>query len=239
LLIPKVVHATWKTKDVIHDDSLFFKNCLGNIAALSPSWDIQISDDNDVEEYLRNNLDKSDYNLFSNKHIIEKIDVWRLIKVYNEGGLYVDIDKLCNKPLDDILNEKTRLVLPTCADYDFSHDFMMSAPGNPIFSETLNLNLQRRHAGINNIYFLGPQTYFHGVIKAMFGHSVNIESGSEFISEIRDMLVESDFIETYRELPPLHSIIYRPELKQIDFDFSAEKKRFYQRYNVRYWTNDW
>lgn len=234
--IPKIVHATWKTKDVIHSDSIFYKNCLGSIAELSPNWDIQISDDQDVEEYLRNNLDRNDYNLFLNKHIIEKIDVWRLIKLFNEGGVYVDMDRLCNTPLDNIINKNTRLVLPTCADHDFSHDFMMSAPGNPIFSETLNLNLQRRYEGVNNIYYLGPQTYMHGIMKAMFGHIMDIESSSIFFNEVRNMLEQTDFIETYREVPPLHTMIYRPELKQINFDHEKEKKNFYDQNNIKHWT---
>lgn len=237
--IPKIVHATWKTKDVINSDSLFYKNCLGNVAKLSPNWDIQISDDDDVEEYLRQNLSDEDYTLLSCRSIIEKIDVWRLIKLYNEGGVYMDMDRLCNTSLDSIVNENTLLVLPTCADHDFSQDFMMSAPGNPIFSETLSLNLQRRYEGINDIYFLGPQTYFHGIMKSMFGIEIHIESGSDKFNKIRNMLSQIDFIETYREVPPLNSIIYRPELKQIDFDYHEEKKSFYQQYNIKHWTNVW
>lgn len=234
--IPKIVHAAWKTKDVINSDSLFYKNCLGNIAKLSPNWDIQISDDQDVEDYLRDNLDSRDYNLLLNRHIVEKIDVWRLIKLYKEGGLYIDMDRLCNISLDNIINDNTKLVLPTCGDHDFSHDFMMSAPGNPIFYETLVLNLQRRYEGIDNIYFLGPQTYLHGIIKAMFGYDMKIESGSKLFGEIRNMLNETDFIKTYKEAGPLHTVIYRSDLKQIEFDYESEKKKFYSQNNVKHWT---
>lgn len=237
MLIPKIVHVSWKNKEVVIDDSIFYRNCLGSIAILSPDWDIRISDDSDVELYLRDNLDKSDYNILSNRPIIEKIDVWRLIKLYQEGGLYIDMDRLCNTSLNSIVKENTRLVLPTCADHDFSHDFMMSAPGNPIFSETLDLNLKRRYEGSDDIYFLGPQTYMHGIIKAMFGKEIN--SGSLDIDGIREMLEGVDFIETYREVPPLHSIIYRPELQQIDFDYDIEKKNFYKHYNTKHWTNVW
>lgn len=235
--IPKIVHASWKNKEVINDDSIFYNNCLGNIAVLSPDWNIQISDDIDVEVYLRDNLDKADYDLLSTRPIIEKIDVWRLVKLYCEGGIYADMDRLCNTSLSSIVKENTRLVLPTCADHDFSHDFMMSAPGNPIFSETLDLNLKRRYEGSNDIYFLGPQTYMHGIIKAMFGKETN--SGSLDINGIREMLEEVDFIETYREVPPLHSIIYRPELRQIDFDYDIEKKNFYKNHSTKHWTNVW
>ena len=237
--IPKIVHATWKSREVINYESVFYKNCLGSIATLSPDWDIQISDDADVEAYLNDNLDKTDYDLLSTKHIIEKIDVWRLIKIYREGGLYVDMDRLCNTPLNSIVKENTRLVLPTCADHDFSHDFMMSAPGNPIFSETLYLNLKRRYEGIDSIYFLGPQTYMHGIIKAMFGTEIDINSKDYNLNDIREMLKEVDFIETYREVPPMHTIIYRPESKQIDFDHETEKRNFYKQSNTNHWTNIW
>lgn len=237
--IPKIVHVTWKTKEILGTDSPFFQNCLGNIERLSPSWKIELSDDYDVEEYLKENLEKRDYDLILNKSIIEKIDVWRLIKLYNEGGVYVDMDRLCNTPLDDIINSETRLVLPTCADHDFSQDFMMSAPGNPIFSEALNLNLQRRYEGVDNIYFLGPQTYMHGIMKAMFGNPFHIESGSVYFEEIRNVLRSTNFIVTYREVPPLHTIIYRPENHQIKFDYNLEKKKFYQQNNTKHWTNVW
>lgn len=239
MLIPKIVHVTWKTKDIQGTDTPFFQNCLGNIIRLSPSWDVQISDDTDVEEYLKENLDKIDYDLISNRKIIEKIDVWRLIKLYKEGGVYIDMDRLCNTSLDDIINEHTRIVLPTCADHDFSQDFMMSSPGNPIFAESLELNLQRRYEGEEDIYFLGPQTYMHGVTKAMFGTHIHIESGSKQFEDIRNMLKEVDYIETYREIPPLQTIIYRPESKQIDFNYDIEKKNFYQLNNIKHWTNVW
>ena len=65
--IPKIVHASWKSKEIVSNNSIFFKNCLGNIKVLAPDWDIQLSDDTDVDTYLKDNLDKADYNLLSSK----------------------------------------------------------------------------------------------------------------------------------------------------------------------------
>lgn len=235
--IPKIVHASWKSKDIVNNGSIFYKNCLGNIAVLSPDWDIQISDDADVDTYLKDNLDKTDYNLLSSKHIIEKIDVWRLIKLYIEGGLYIDIDRLCNTSLDSIITPEIKCILPTCLDYDFSHDIMCSKEGNPIYKISLELNLQRRYEGHESIHYLGPQTYFHGITKAMLGKSMDINPGREAMDELRYTLDQSGFIKTYREYPPYDTVLFRSEVPPFDHEF--EKRKFYFETNTTHWSGHW
>ena len=237
MYIPKIVHASWKSKDIINNDSLFFKNCLGNIAVLSPDWDIQISDDTEVDTYLKDNLDKTDYDLLSTKHIIEKIDVWRLVKLYIEGGLYIDIDRLCNTSINSIITEDIKCILPTCLDYDFSHDFMCSEKGNPIYKISLELNLQRRYEGHNSIHYLGPQTYFHGITKAMLGKSIDINPGKEVMDELRSMITQSGFIKTYREYPPYDTVLFQSEVQP--FDHELEKRKFYSETNTTHWSGHW
>ena len=199
---------------------------------LMPDWFIEISDDEDVNAYLKLNLSKNDWKNLEHKHIVEKIDVWRLIKIYNEGGLYTDIDRLCNRSLEDIVNDKTRLVLPTCLDHDFSHDFMCSAPQNPIFAETLKLNLNRRARGANSIYFLGPQTYLHGIMIAITGHI----NESFTISMLRDELKKFNFCVTIKEEPPYNTVMFSGVPP---FDHEIEKRKFYNENGVNHWTNEW
>jgi hypothetical protein len=233
-LIPKVIHISWKSKDIVNSNHIFPKNTIQKLIELSPNWKLELSDDQEVNQYLKDNLETSDYNLIKTRHIVEKCDLWRLIKLYIEGGVYVDIDRLCNIALDDILDEKTKFVLPICKDYDFSQDFMCSAPKNPIFLETINLNLSRRRAGINNIYFLGPQTYTHGILISLFG---TIIEKPDF-GEIRKILENADFIRTYNENPPYDTIIYRNNT-EIIFDHENMKKDFYAKCELKHWTGDW
>lgn len=237
MYIPKIVHASWKSKEIINNDSLFFKNCLGNIKVLAPDWDIHLSDDTDVDTYLKDNLDKADYNLLSSKHIIEKIDVWRLIKLYIEGGLYIDIDRLCNTSINSIITADIKCILPTCLDYDFSHDFMCSEKENPIYKISLELNLQRRYEGHENIHYLGPQTYFHGITKAMLGKSIDINPGKEVMDDLRDMITQSGFIKTYREYPPYDTVLFKSEVPP--FDHEVEKRKFYAETNTTHWSGHW
>ena len=237
--IPKTIHISWKSKDILEVDHIFPKNTIQKLVSLADGWNPVISDDLDIEKYLKSNLSTVDYFLLHDKHIVEKVDVWRLLKMYNEGGLYTDIDRLCNTSINSIIDETTKLVLPECENSDFSQDFMCSAPNNPMFREALNLNLQRRKSGIKDIYLLGPQTYFHGITTIMTGQMVQIQPGNEIFEKLRNIIYDSGFIVTYVETPPQKTILYRPENVQIDFDYELEKKNFYLKYEVGHWTNVW
>jgi hypothetical protein len=237
--IPKIIHISWKTKDILDKNHVFPKNCIQKLVELAPEWSPIVSDDDDVDRYIRDHISAIDYQFLKDRHIVEKTDVWRLIKMYNEGGLYTDIDRLCNISIDDVIKENTRMVLPECADTDFSQDFMCSAPGNPIFLETLNINLERRRSGCRNVYLLGPQSYFHGITKAMTGKIIETKPDLKTFSALRHMLIESGFTVTYKEHPPYNTIMYRPENTQINFDHEAMKRDFYAKCDLKHWTGDW
>lgn len=237
-MIPKQIHISWKTKDILQNDSVFIRNCIRNVVELS-DWNATVYDDNDIDDYLKQQLDHRDYLLLKDRHIVEKCDVWRLIKIYNEGGLYVDIDRLCNISLNDIIEDHIKVVLPTCLDHDFSQDFVCSEAGNPMLIEVLNLNLERRFMGSTNVYFLGPQTYFHGITKSLTGEFIETNPSIEIFNQLRNLIERSGFMSTYRETSVYDTVLYRPSGKQIDFDHETEKRKFYSNSNIKHWTQEW
>ena len=114
MAIPKIAHLTWKTKDIFNSQTPLIVNGVRNLVDLNPDWVVTVYDDNEVDEYLRKTLDAKDYMLIENKHIVEKSDLWRLFKIYTEGGLYMDIDRLYNIKLSDIITSlDIKWVLPT------------------------------------------------------------------------------------------------------------------------------
>jgi len=237
-MIPKIVHIAWKSKDILKNDSEFIRNCIRNVVELS-GWQAVVYDDQDIDTYLQQQLDRQDYLRLKDRHIVEKCDVWRLIKLYNEGGLYVDIDRLCNVSLNDIIPNHIKVVLPTSGNTNFSHDFMCSEPKNPMFAIVLSLNLQRRAMGSDNIYYLGPQTYFHGVTKSLIGQIVDVNPREDIFNGIRREIEKSGFILTYKETSIYDTFIYRPHAPQIDFDHETAKRDFYASFNLKHWTNEW
>ena len=125
-MIPKKVHLSWKTKDLLDSESPLITEGVKKLIELNPNWEVTIYDDAEVDAYLQEQLEPQLYALIADKHIVQKTDLWRLVKLFIEGGLYIDIDRFVNTPLDDLVDEDTKWVVPTCRDYDFSHDFMMA-----------------------------------------------------------------------------------------------------------------
>jgi hypothetical protein len=236
LSIPKIAHITWKTKDVVNSQSPLILNGLRNLIDLNPDWNVILYDDHDIDEYLKSVLNKRDYNLIKDLHIVEKSDLWRQFKLYNEGGLYMDIDRFCNIPLSEILDEGIRCVLPTCLEWDFSQDIILTEPNNPIQEKTIELIMQRRYEGHTNVFFLGPQTYMNAVTKVLFGEMIHTNPGVEKFAEMRKEMEKIPFIKTYREHPPHNTIIYRSNDK---LDWEKLKKDFYAEANIKHWSGDW
>jgi hypothetical protein len=236
-MIPKIVHVTWKTKDILNRNAFIVENGLKNFIKLNPEWKVTIYDDDEVDEYLKNMLDTSDYKLIENKHIVEKSDLWRLFKIYFEGGMYVDVDRVCNKKLSDVIDDNIRWVLPVCRTYDFSHDIMISAPENPAYFNTINLYLSRIGQGITNTYFLGPQTYMHGITSTLFGKIINTNPGEEMFGWMVNEIRKIPFIKLYQENPPHQTVLF--DGNSAEFDHELMKRQLYKDTGITHWTGEW
>jgi len=236
-MIPKKIHLSWKTKDLLASESPLITEGVKKLIELNPNWEVTIYDDTEVDAYLQKHLEPTLYALIANKHIVQKTDLWRLIKLFEEGGLYMDIDRFVDTPLDDLIDEGTKWVVPTCRDYDFSHDFMMTAPQNPVYSTAIHLYIQRLQEGHNNIYFLGPQTYMHAITLVVMGKMINTDPGVEVFDRIRETMDAAGFIKTYREDPPYNTIVYREGA--LGLNWEQEKRKFYAESGLKHWSGDW
>lgn len=236
-MIPKIIHLSWKSKDVVNSKSDLITNGLKNLIELNPDWDVQISTDDEVNQYLKANLSEQQYKLVKNIGIVPQTDIWRLLKLFNTGGLYIDIDRLCNRPLSDLLQDGVKWVLPTCEDNDFSHDFMMTAPGNPAFANVIKLYFDRRAAGHTNVFFLGAQTYLHGVTHSLVGEMIDTNPGTEKFKLLREKINSTGFIKTYKESLPHNSIIYKGTISTNEWE--SMKRKFYADSGIKHWTNEW
>ena len=70
--IPKKIHLTWKDKQIATSNSTVVLNGLRNLIDLNPDWTWSVSDDADVDEYLKSKLELEDWLLIKEAHIVEK-----------------------------------------------------------------------------------------------------------------------------------------------------------------------
>lgn len=233
-MIQKFVHVAWKDKSVINDESPLVVNGIANIKKLNSDWQLAVSDDADIENYLKHNLSISDYDVIKSASIVDKCDLWRLLKIYYEGGVYVDIDRFCNISFDTVFQSHIKWVLPINNNFDFSHDFMCSESGNPVFLRTIELNLQRRHQGITNTYFLGAQTYMHAITEILTGKIVDTNPGQQYFDYIQQELRTIEFIKSQVEYAPHNTIIYNDPSESLNL--LELKTQLYSKYEVTHWN---
>jgi len=105
-MIPKIVHMTWISDDVLTRDHPMAVKGIQSLITLNPEWEVKLYLNEEVDNYLESTLDTSDYNIIKDLHIVQKSDLWRLIKLFNEGGMYIDIDRFVNVKLDDVIDPR-------------------------------------------------------------------------------------------------------------------------------------
>jgi mannosyltransferase OCH1-like enzyme len=229
--IEKIIHVTWKNKEVINKNYNIIKNGICQLKNLNPDYQFIMYDDQDIDKYLQEKLEKLDYDLIKNKKIVEKTDLWRLLKLYYEGGVYQDIDRFCNIPLSNIIKPTTKCVLPMYLEADFSQDIMISCSKNEFHKRAIELNLERRRHGHTDIYYLGPVTYFNAITEIILGVQLNREPGEEMISLLRTIINNTPYLETYREEPMYNTILYRGN------EIYNDKDELYKDEGVTHWIH--
>lgn len=236
--IPKVVHVTWVNRDILDNQSPIILNGLANLKKLNSNYKIEVSDNDDVETYLKNKLNKWEYFKIKNKKIVEKTDLWRLLKIYIEGGIYLDIDRYCNISFNEIIDKETKCILPTYEDIDFSQDIMISCKNNPIFKKAIEYNLKGRYL-INplGMFQLGPPTYMRAVTEVVFGKRKKRSPGSDIMKNYRKELKNSKYFQTYKENPPNHSLIFKYDKSTFQKGNGLDKKQFYKSQGVIHWRS--
>ncbi len=95
LKIPKVIHMIW-----IGPDECPYEESIDSYKRNNPDWEVRIWGNGTV----------SKFDIY-NKWVYEKMTSWagkadvlRLEILYNHGGLYVDMDSRCLKPLDSLVD---------------------------------------------------------------------------------------------------------------------------------------
>lgn len=86
-------------------------------------------------------------------------DLWRLVALYTEGGVYLDIDATLVRPLSDILAGRRAAYL-----WDrrrFSNFFLATVPGNPVFAAFIErvvdgIEHHKERGGRTVFYVTGP-----------------------------------------------------------------------------------
>lgn len=98
--IPKKIFQTWHRK---HNPDV--ERLTQNWKDLNPEYTHEFFDEEAMQMFMEENFDKDVVECYNNVQNIQlKSDFWRYSVIYVNGGVYVDVDTVPVKPLDDILD---------------------------------------------------------------------------------------------------------------------------------------
>ena len=138
----------------------------------SPSYEYRYVSTEGREAYIKAHADERTFNAYDKlTDGAAQADFWRIFTLYQEGGVYIDIDGHLVWNLDKIIQQDDSEVLIKRRD-KYTNFFLASCPKNSFLKETLDIiihNIEQRniHGGVFSL--TGPTT----LNQALEGKQVN------------------------------------------------------------------
>ena len=133
--IPKLIWQTAKSEP--HPNS---HDLIKSFINLNPDYEWLFMDDSRCDNFIKDHFNKEFYNMYKSlPHGVMRADVWRVAVVYVYGGVYVDTDCRCIKPISEWLKPEDSLIVGEEMDNGDLFNCMFAAePRHPAFLSVLN-----------------------------------------------------------------------------------------------------
>jgi len=162
--IPRILHQTWKTRDV----PARFREYVASWLAHNPGWEHRVWSDDDNDEFIRTHYPAFLPTFRAYRTGIERADAVRYFLLHKYGGLYVDLDFECLRPIEPVLAGATCVLgcEPRLHAERLHHRprllcnaLMASAPGHPFWLRVHDELLRRatRSDGSDPVESTGPK----------------------------------------------------------------------------------
>lgn len=142
--IPRIIHQTWKSETLPPDWKDLSEACRNMMS----DYDYMLWTDASSREFIAEHyswfLDTFD----DYKFTIQRADVIRYFALYHYGGIYLDLDVGCLRPLDPLL--VFPVILPKTIPVGVSNDLMFAEKGHPFLSQTIHNLITFDHSWILN-----------------------------------------------------------------------------------------
>jgi mannosyltransferase OCH1-like enzyme len=141
-MIPKNIFQT--------HTSLAYVQSKPKLAAAVESWNKHgdfnyvFYDDAMCETFIKENFDERTYNAYAMCPLaVMKADLWRYCIVYFYGGIYADVDAICNDDPNLFINESMLTIAPENGANYFCQWVFSASKKSPILKEIIDMSVHR------------------------------------------------------------------------------------------------
>jgi hypothetical protein len=171
LVIPKKIYLCYKTKNIP-------SYIIDNWKKLNNDYEIQIYDNNDCIDFLKNNYTDEFVDIFNFiKDGPIKADFWRVCILYLYGGVYSDIDVKLIVPIKSFLEKDVSYL--TCTSFNVNSSnphFIVTCPKHPLLFLCIETYLQMYRNNYEYKYWSYSIVDIMAInIKKIFGRYINSE----------------------------------------------------------------
>ncbi|GAV98938.1 glycosyltransferase family 32 protein [Lentinula edodes] len=170
--IPRILHQTWRTENL----PTRWKGISQECRDMMPDYEYLLWTDDSSREFIAENypwfLDTfNDY-----KYAIQRADAIRYFVLHHYGGVYLDLDVGCLRPLDPLLVYP--VILPKTIPVGVSNDLMFAEKGHPFLAQTIHNLVTFDHNWILNyptvMFSTGPM-----FLSAQYGIYTSSHAGAQ------------------------------------------------------------
>lgn len=220
MLKNKIIHQTWKTRKLPEEYADYSESVKRN----NPNYDFRLWTDNDNRELIAQQYPWFLPTYDSYTHNIERVDAVRYFILYTFGGVYIDLDMECLKPIDSLF--KTGEIFfsleagPLITNAVLSNAFMAANQGNSFFYKVITQleSIKSQDITFNDVFNnTGPD---------MLSRQYSLNRG------------QYDFrIISLNSICPKKVIIQHPKLKHLTLDEIRQQKQLYLiHHNTESWN---
>ena len=169
-MIPKII---WQTYECNYEELLpEIKEFTESWKNKNKNWEYRYMSSDDRNNFVLSNFGEEWFKLFNSCELgIVKANIWRCMVLYIYGGVYCDLDTMCNEPIDTWIKDEYQM---TCSrddqgnSYEYAINVFASKPNSHALRDIINAlkyNIINKKINKSNVVSLTGETLWKNIIK--------------------------------------------------------------------------
>ena len=148
-MIPKIIWQTYESE--YKDLPPLALECANSWQEKNPDWEYRYISGKERAEFVLNNFGEEWFKIYESYKInIMKANLWRYLCLYVNGGLYADLDILCQEPIENFFDLSCNFIASEEPSGPGYSEMIFSSNKHSIFLKNILNNIKIKHYEKNN-----------------------------------------------------------------------------------------